>query len=626
MLRDTIQKLVGGPRAGRPARHFRFVDAACCEKLEDRLLLSLLGIGAEIEPPDVYFDANGALVYDSVGQNFDADAAPVAISLAAGARPIQVLEPRDFQLHIRVDNSGQLISGAIGDDLVVEGRIDVNRDGIMDYDGVLLTGEIAAFGFLDAGSATDQYDFRFTPTGGDLMGFFEGKDIGMDMTSLNSTFAGSFAEDFIGGCQGVLGVIEPLPMPTGSIAGRVFVDADNNGTDEAEEGIGGVTVTLAGTDVNGTAVSLATVTAPDGSYLFEALADGAYSLVETQPEAYLDGDDSVGGAGGIVGEDIISEIVLAAGQQADGYNFGEIPAGSLSGFAYEDFNDDAELDFGERAIEGVTVTLTGVDDRGNAVLATGQTDADGVYFFADLRPGTYAIAETQPATHTDGQDTLGTAGGTAGDDLFSDVQLGVGIDGMNYNFGERPLAGSQVAAGQTATIGFWQNKNGQSLLKSLNGGVNSTQLGNWLAATFPKIFGAEAGENNLSGKTNAEVAQFYRDVFKSKHKSKDSGPAKLDAQVMATTLATYVTSSTLAGATAANYGFLVTEYGVGVATFNIGDCGAAFGVADNTVMTVLDILLATNEQAVNGVLYNMDTLLRCLANEVFSAINESGDI
>ena len=38
------------------------------------------------------------------------------------------------------------------------------------------------------------------------------------------------------------------------------------------------------------------------------------------------------------------------------------------------------------------------------------------------------------------------------------------------------------------------------------------QLGNWLATTFPNMYGA--GANNLAGKTNAEVAAFYTTLFK----------------------------------------------------------------------------------------------------------------
>ena len=64
----------------------------------------------------------------------------------------------------------------------------------------------------------------------------------------------------------------------------------------------------------------------------------------------------------------------------------------------------------------------------------------------------------------------------------------------------------------------------------------------------------------------------------------------------------------------------------------MGDNGAAFGVADNTEMTVLDLLLALNARTTNGLLYDLDgdgdadddleKLFRIMANQVFSSINE----
>ena len=54
--------------------------------------------------------------------------------------------------------------------------------------------------------------------------------------------------------------------------------------------------------------------------------------------------------------------------------------------------------------------------------------------------------------------------------------------------------------------------------------------------------------------------------------------------------------------------------------------GAAFGVADHTVMTVMDLLLAADAQSINGVLYNGNTAKRNKANTVFSAINQAGGI
>jgi len=151
------------------------------------------------------------------------------------------------------------------------------------------------------------------------------------------------------------------------------------------------------------------------------------------------------------------------------------------------------------------------------------------------------------------------------------------------------------------------------------------------------MLGADAGENNLAGMTNVEVADFYKAQFSTKKKDRGAaGPAKVDVHVMATALATYVTNLTLVGSNAPeSYGFTVTEYGLGAATFNVGDNGDAFGVADDTEMTVLDLLLATNEMTVDGLLYDLDEsgsidreeqALRAMANEVYSGINEQGDI
>jgi hypothetical protein len=59
-------------------------------------------------------------------------------------------------------------------------------------------------------------------------------------------------------------------------------------------------------------------------------------------------------------------------------------------------------------------------------------------------------------------------------------------------------------------------------------------------------------------------------------------------------------------------------------------------VEDDSDVTILDLLLATNNYSINGVLYDLDgdgdadddleTLFRTMANDVFSAINELGDI
>jgi len=177
-----------------------------------------------------------------------------------------------------------------------------------------------------------------------------------------------------------------------------------------------------------------------------------------------------------------------------------------------------------------------------------------------------------------------------------------------------------VRTGDTATIGFWHNKNGQALIKAMNGSVNSTALGNWLAASFPNMYGSGTGANNMSGKTNAQVAASFLTKF-------NVTGQKLDAQVMAVALALYSTNSTLAGGSyAAGYGFAVSSGGIGGRTFNIGSSGAAFGVSNNTNRSITNILKAANQRAVGGSLWNGDTTLRTQANSVFDGINVQGDI
>ncbi len=293
-----------------------------------------------------------------------------------------------------------------------------------------------------------------------------------------------------------------------------------------------------------------------------------------------------------------------------------LASSSLSGLVFEDFNDNGQVDFGEQGIPGVTITLTGTDDLGRAVNQTQVTDGDGAYVFLNLRPGNYYLTETQPSGYSQGIDTVGTAGGNlSGTDQFF-VTLSQGINGLNYNYGEQPPAGGAPQAGLTAGIGFWNNKNGQALIKSFNGDATSTQLGNWLAATLPHIFGANACSNDLAGKSNAAIAALFQSDFLLKG-------VKLDAQVLATALSVYATNATLDNTgVASNYGFIVSGNGLGTATVNVGSIGAAFGVANNSVLTVLNLLKATDAQAIGGLLYNGDDTLRKEANNVYSAINE----
>ena len=478
------------------------------------------------------------------------------------------------------------------------------------------TADDGSYGFMNLRPGT----YTITETQPD--GYLDGKDTqgtpGTGMAS-DDVISNITLASGIDGVNNNFGELKPA-----SISGYVYDDSpDNNGLlDGTEPGIAGVKITLTGNDDLGP-VSLTTTTADDGSYGFTNLRPGTYTITETQPDGYLDGKDTAGTLGGVVAVpsilDQINAIAVASGSNGNNYNFGELEPAGLSGFVYIDVNNNGQIDLGEQGIAGATVKLTGTDDLGRPVSLTAQTNADGAYAFNTLRQGTYLITEEQPANYLDGKDTVGSLGGTVGNDVFSQISLPAGADGLNYNFGELLQQGTPIGSGQTATIGFWHNKNGQALIKSLNGGPSATNLANWLADNFRNLYGVEAGASNLTGKTNAQVAEVFLKLFSAKGQ-------KLDAQVLAVALAAYVTNSSLAGSAAVKYGFTVTAGGTGASTYNVRLNGAAFGVANNSTLTVLDILKKANSIAVRGVLYNGNNSLRNMANTVFDGINTAGDI
>jgi hypothetical protein len=198
-------------------------------------------------------------------------------------------------------------------------------------------------------------------------------------------------------------------------------------------------------------VSFDAQTQADGTLVIGNLAPGTYRIAEVQPAGYLDKDETVGGfaagtVGTLDGNDAIKNIVVVAGQNFTGYNFGELLPSSIRGFVYVDGNNNGLKEGGEAKILNVLVTLTGTDDRGTAVSIPGRTDVTGHYSFDNVRPGTYSVTETQPRSALDGRDTVGTPafGATATtNDKFTGFHLPEGSVTEGNNFGELPL-GTQI--------------------------------------------------------------------------------------------------------------------------------------------------------------------------------------
>jgi hypothetical protein len=286
-------------------------------------------------------------------------------------------------------------------------------------------------------------------------------------------------------------------------------------------------------------------------------------------------------------------------------------AGSGSGVGSAIPEDSAVLSGGYKESGPITFTLYAPD---NSIVDTETVTPNG--------DGTYATSNTTVATQVG---TYTWRVSYAGDSLNNGANDQGGASEQLVTYPTRP-----VQHGDFAGIGFWHNKNGQALINSLNGGPNSTALAQWLVANFPNLYGAAASPYSMttgSGLfTNAQVAASYLANFFT-----TGTGAKTNAQILAAALAAYVTNPSLAGGNyVAKYGFNVFAGGSGNDFINVGSNGTAFGVPNNTTLTVFQMLKAVNAQAASGIIYAgnpQQASLANMANNVFdSQVNSAGGI
>jgi len=248
---------------------------------------------------------------------------------------------------------------------------------------------------------------------------------------------------FLGGGQAGIDYDFGELMPV-SIEGRVLITdpyGDCYAAGVTERAVEGATVRLL--DSTGNVID-EMLTNADGSYRFDGLFPGTYSVVEVTPAGLIDGEDHVGTVAGspvgaITANDTIAGIALTSGQDGIRYDFCEHRPASVSGHVYHDRDNDGRREAGEEGIGSVRVAL--IDSGGNEI-ATTTTDQRGYYEFNGLDAGVYTIVETHPNGWVDGLDVAGTVDGTTvGDavnpgDRIGEVDLRWGDHGVNYDFGE----------------------------------------------------------------------------------------------------------------------------------------------------------------------------------------------
>jgi LPXTG-site transpeptidase (sortase) family protein len=206
----------------------------------------------------------------------------------------------------------------------------------------------------------------------------------------------------------------------------VWNDLNNNGIQDAgEAGIPGVTVHLL--DSTGTTTLATTTTDASGLYHFTNLAPGTYRVSFVPPSGYAFSPADQGANDAVDSDaDTSTGITTASYTLASGDNNLTVDAGlhqlaALGDFVWNDSNANGIQDAGEAGIPNVTVNLL---NSGGAVIATTTTDANGLYHFTNLAPGTYSVQFVNPGGYT-----FSPANQGANDAVDSDADTTTGVTG-----------------------------------------------------------------------------------------------------------------------------------------------------------------------------------------------------
>lgn len=221
---------------------------------------------------------------------------------------------------------------------------------------------------------------------------------------------------------------------TASLAGRVFMDNNDNDIDDAGDmGVSGVTVTL----LSGGQVVATTTTDSNGDYSFTGLDAGDY-VVEFPTD--VDGKVLVNANQG--GDDTVdSDADQGTGQTGPisigiGDNVTDVDAGvedpgtaAIEGKVFMDNNDNDIDDAGDMPVGGVVVELLNADGSPTGLSTT--TANDGTYSFTGLAAGSYIVAfptdvdgKTLVNANVGGDDTVDSDAGANGQTGVITVGIG----------------------------------------------------------------------------------------------------------------------------------------------------------------------------------------------------------
>ncbi|VVB71520.1 SdrD B-like domain protein [uncultured archaeon] len=169
-----------------------------------------------------------------------------------------------------------------------------------------------------------------------------------------------------------------LVAPAKNISGVVYEDRNANSQIDSGEPLSGWTVQLQKPDLS----PVSTITKEDGSYRFEQLSPGSYTISITLLSGWKAKNPESG-----------SMSVELGGSDISGENFACILSSfSISGMKYNDLNGNGAND-GEPGLKDWKIQLS----KDGSVVNTTTTGQDGSYRFSGLSPGSYSVAEEKAA-------------------------------------------------------------------------------------------------------------------------------------------------------------------------------------------------------------------------------------
>ena len=218
-------------------------------------------------------------------------------------------------------------------------------------------------------------------------------------------------------------------VPNNTITGTVYRDDNRDKMIDGDEpGLERVSVQLLDEDGN---VVQTLDTAADGTYAFQHLKDGKYTVKVVRSSAIKDYDQTEDPDATI---DDTSAVYTMGPENSlqENVNFGYVPDYSIAGRVYRDADKSGSYTDGEETFEGVTVDLI---DASGTVVATATNTADGTYSFEKLPAGTYRVK-----VHADG--ALADLDQTEDPDGIADSMSGeitIGFDnqtvtGVNFGY------------------------------------------------------------------------------------------------------------------------------------------------------------------------------------------------